>query len=284
MTDDRTHDEQQPGGVAGPTDEATTLRYPGSGNLDPAAGSAPADQDADAAWYSAAPDTIAAPTAPPTPDSYSAPDTIAAPTAPPTPPTPPTPADTSPAAPSGLAAIGFAAVSSLRRHRRQTITFAAVLALVLVLGAGAFAVFKGTIAWPFGGGPTPAAVCPTPTPTVQAAGLTRVRVYNATSRRGFALSVARDLQKRGFKVPTVGNDPQESKPTAAVIRHGPNGVLAAHTLGTQLIGKVVYQQDDRVGEMVDLVLGPGFAMVDAKKGAAALKATPAHGPGCPASV
>jgi hypothetical protein len=186
---------------------------------------------------------------------------------------------------SGMASAGMAAVTTLRRHRRQTITFAAILAAVLVLGAGAFAVFKGTIGWPFGGGPAPtAASCPAPSPPAQAAALTKVRVYNATSKRGFALSVARDLQKRGFKVPTVGNDPAESKPTTpAVIRHGPDGLLAARTVATQVAGAVTYQQDERSGEQVDLVLGPNFALLDAAKGAVAIKATPTPAPGCPAT-
>jgi len=187
---------------------------------------------------------------------------------------------------SGVASAGMSAVSTLRRHRRQTITFAAILAAVLVLGAGAFAVFKGTIGWPFGGGPDPVvATCPAPSPPPQAAALTKVRVYNATSKRGFALSVSRDLQKRGFKVAGVGNDPAESKPTtAAVIRYGPAGLLAARTVATQVVGAVTYQQDERAGELVDLVLGPSFALLDAAKGALAIKATPTPTPtaGCTA--
>jgi hypothetical protein len=309
MTDDRTHHEQPPGGVAGPPDDAPTQRSwaiptgePGTSGRPDHRSDDTADTDPDG-WSDAGSDSgsdgaafVTGYDSPERPPSWTGADAGAAWYSAPAPETIVSPAVDPPlstassgltppqVAPSGLGAVGFAAVSSLRRHRRQTITFAAVLALVLVLGAGAFAVFKGTIAWPFGGGPTPAAACVTPTPTVQASGVTRVRVYNATNRRGFALSVARDLQKRGFKVPTVGNDPQESKPTAAVIRHGPNGVLAAHTLATQLAGKVVYQQDDRIGDMVDLVLGPGFAMVDAKKGAAALKAVPTPAPGCLAAV
>jgi hypothetical protein len=170
----------------------------------------------------------------------------------------------------------------VRRHRRQSITFVVVLAVVLVVGAGAFAVFKGTLAWPFGGGPPATSTpCPSATPNVQAAALTRVRVLNASTRHGLALAVSRDLQKRGFKVPTFGNDPLESKPTgAAVLRYGPAGSTAAHTVGTQVVGAVVYQQDDRVGEVVDLVLGQSFALVDAAKGASALKVVPTAVPGC----
>jgi hypothetical protein len=261
----------------------TTVRYPGPGDPDPTRTQPQPAVGGDAGWY-AAPAPYPAPG--PGDPAASATDGADAADVPPYPPADPPPSE---ASPSGLAGFGLAAASTLRRHRRQTVTFAYALAVVLVLGAGAFAVFKGTITWPFGGGPGPAvpaasasaSACSTPTATVQAAGLTTVRVYNATSRRGFALSVARDLQKRGFKVPTVGNDPLGSSPTTAVIRHGPQGILAAHTLGSQLAGTMVYQQDDRAGTTVDLVLGPRFALLNAKKAAAALKATASPNPGCP---
>ncbi|HEY6793092.1 MAG TPA: LytR C-terminal domain-containing protein [Kineosporiaceae bacterium] len=172
------------------------------------------------------------------------------------------------------------------RRRRQSVTFAGLLGAVLVLGLFSAAVTTGMWSWPFGGGSSgtasPSLSC-TAAPMVQAARLTKVRVYNATVRRGLALSTARELRKRGFMVPEPPrNDPDESRPnSAAVVRHGPGGEVAARTIATQVKGAVVYQQDDRLGEIVDLVLGQAFALVDPVTGAAALKPAASPAPSCP---
>jgi hypothetical protein len=174
------------------------------------------------------------------------------------------------------------------RHRRQTRIFLIGVGALVVIGLGSLAVFEGTLSWPFGGsapsGPSAAPTCTAPAATVQAARSTRVRVYNASTRRGLAATVGKELQKRGFLVPEVpSNDPKKSHPTsAAVIRHGPTGLLAAHTVGTQIKGAVVYEADGRTDDSVDVVLGQSFALVDPAAGAAALKTqTPA--PGCATS-
>jgi hypothetical protein len=173
-----------------------------------------------------------------------------------------------------------------RGHRRQTVTFVALLGAVMVLGLLAFAVFSGTLTWPFGGGATPSpSACATPASSIQAAGLTKVRVFNASTRRGLALATARDLQKRGFKVPEPPrNDTQTGKlTTAALLRHGTGGLIAARTVATQVKGPVAYQQDDRLGEVVDLVLSQTFALVDPTAGAAALKQKSPASPSCQAA-
>jgi len=173
-----------------------------------------------------------------------------------------------------------------RRRRRQTLTFLGALGLVVVVGLGALAVFTGTWSWPFGGTPHAAATpCASAESPLQAVGITQVRVYNASNRRGLALATARELQKRGFRVPEPPrNDPHESKPTtAAVIRHGPGGLAAARTVATQIKGTVGLEQDDRLGEVVDLVLGQTFALVDPAAGTAALKARPAASASCRAT-
>jgi hypothetical protein len=85
-----------------------------------------------------------------------------------------------------------------------------------------------------------------------------VNVYNSTDRNGLAATAASSLQKQGFKVATVDNDPLgKAIPGIGEIRHGPTGLegatLAAKTLPT---AKVV--QDDRMDASVDLVLGKTF--------------------------
>jgi LytR cell envelope-related transcriptional attenuator len=195
----------------------------------------------------------------------------------PGPPAPPAPPAAQPARPAGSPEVRG------RRRRRQTLTFVGLLAGVVVVGLVAATVLTGL--WkPFGSGSTGAVpLCPTPTTGVQAAALTRVRVLNASTRRGLALATARELQKRGFKVPDApGNDTVGAAASAAaLVRHGPGGVVAAHTIATQVKGKVTYEQDQRLGEVVDLVLGPTFALVDAKAGAAALKkASPSPAASC----
>ena len=171
------------------------------------------------------------------------------------------------------------------RGRRQTVVFLAGLGTLLVAGLLAFGVFQGAVSWPFGGTPSTRApsACATPTDAVQGAAATKLRVLNASDRRGLALTTIRELQKRGFTVPDPpGNDTSATKPQgAAVIRHGPSGMLAARTIATQVKGPVAYQADERLGEDVDLVLGQPFALVERAAGLAVLKQHAA--PTCPAA-
>jgi hypothetical protein len=228
----------------------------------------------------AEPDADALPAAPDTEPGgypYPVPPAMAVPSMVP-PPGPPGPSG--PPGPPGAAVSGTSGPS---RHRSQTLRFVGVLAGVVVLGLLAAAVFAGTLTWPFGGGDAkPTVATCTQTVTVQAASLTKVRVYNGSTRRGLALATARELQKRGFKLSEPPrNDPQESKPGgAAVIRHGAGGLTAARTVATQVKGKVVLEQDVRRGEDVDLVLGQTFELVGPAAGAAALKNRPAGSPSC----
>jgi len=164
-----------------------------------------------------------------------------------------------------------------RRRRRQSITFGVFFLVVVGIGLLMLAAYKGRVTLPIGDGkPSPLPTCaPPPSATVQAFSDTSVHVLNASNRKGLALSVARDLQRRGFKVPsTPTNDPAKTQMTTmAVIRHGPKGDLAAHTLATVVAGPVTYQVDDRLGADVDLVLGQTFALVSGPSGTAKPGAT-----------
>jgi hypothetical protein len=179
---------------------------------------------------------------------------------------------------------GARAVGVSRRQRRQTLTFLAFFAVILLLGLLALAAYFGKVSLPVGSGkPTPLPTCPTVAPTLQAARDTSVNVYNASSRNGLALTVARELQKRGFRVPTSpANDPQKTPMTTmAVIRHGANGELAARTVAAVVAGPVTFAQDERPGTDVDLVLGTTFALKpSAKAGASASAAVPSASPTC----
>ncbi len=175
-----------------------------------------------------------------------------------------------PASGFGPATDSMALHRSRRRRRRQSITFAVFLLVVLGVGLLMLAAFQGRVTLPISDGkPVPLPTCgPAPAPTVQAFSDTSVHVFNASNRKGLALAVARDLQRRGFRVPsTPTNDPAKTQVTTlAVIRHGAKGGLAAHTLATVVAGPVTYQQDDRLGTDVDLVLGQTFALTPAPSG------------------
>jgi LytR cell envelope-related transcriptional attenuator len=85
-----------------------------------------------------------------------------------------------------------------------------------------------------------------------------LRVFNATSHKGLAGTVAKQLQSRGFKVTEIANDPSGRKVTGVgEVRHGPRGNDAAAYVAAYLTGASDYQ-DTRASSTVDVVLGPEF--------------------------
>jgi hypothetical protein len=85
-----------------------------------------------------------------------------------------------------------------------------------------------------------------------------VRVYNATDKAGLATQVAQQLQKLGFVVAEVANDPTSRQVTGVgEVRHGPRGREAAAYLRVYLRGAGDYL-DTRATAQVDLVIGPDF--------------------------
>lgn len=175
-----------------------------------------------------------------------------------------------------------------RRERRQTITFLAFFSVIVVLGLLALAAYFGKLDIGVGSGrPDPLPTCPpAPSASLQSFADTSVNVYNASSRSGLAMTTMRDLQKRGFTVPSApANDPLRAKVTTmAVIRHGPSGELAARTVASVVAGEVTYVRDDRPGTDVDLVLGQTFALKPLSAAASPSPSGPAPSPTCvPAS-
>jgi hypothetical protein len=110
-----------------------------------------------------------------------------------------------------------------------------------------------------------AKTCAAAKPSIPAPKAVRVRVYNGTDQAGLATKVQKALQKRGFKVIAVGNDP-ESEPiaTTAQIRYGAAGAGAAELLQASIKGSQIVD-DDRTESAVDIVLGNGYAGLTPEK-------------------
>jgi len=156
------------------------------------------------------------------------------------------------------------------RQRRQTYTFLGVFAFVLLVGLIALGNWRQW--WTIGGSsPATAAICPVQ--TVIDPELTNISVYNGTNRNGLAAAVAKELQRRDFRVLSIGTE-EQSKPLRTVleVRFGPDGRRAAHTVALQFPAQVKMVDDGREDETVDIVIGEKYkAMVSAKKGVAAIR-------------
>jgi hypothetical protein len=88
-----------------------------------------------------------------------------------------------------------------------------------------------------------------------------INVYNSTDRTGLAASAARVLQKQGFKVATIDNDPLgKSILGVGEIRYGPSGLEGANLAALRLPGATLVQ-DGRMDASVDVVLGKLFKAV-----------------------
>jgi hypothetical protein len=85
-----------------------------------------------------------------------------------------------------------------------------------------------------------------------------LNVYNATDRDGLAAKTASQLDRRGFAVATVSNDPlNRTIKTSAEVRHGKSGSAAARVVLAQVEGAKA-KLDSRSDGSVDLVLGNAF--------------------------
>ena len=167
-------------------------------------------------------------------------------------------------------------------HRRRS----SVPAVLLVVAAIAGIVVASWWGWtrsetrPQAVRTTPTPTCPAPAPEAVPPGEVKVNVYNATDQRGLAARVAGELDRRGFRVKDVDNDPAGRAVTAAAeVRHGPAGVAAARTLAAQAGQGTVTVADQRRGTVVDLVLGTAFVRL-ADRAAAAAALSPSPPPGC----
>jgi len=158
------------------------------------------------------------------------------------------------------------------RQRRQTMTFLGVFLFMMM--AGLIALGNWQQWWTIGGSDTVVTVA-CPIQTVVDPELTNVNVYNGTTRNGLAAAVAKELQRRKFRVMSIGTE-EQTKPlkTVLVVRYGPPGTRAARTVALQFPSKVKMVEDDRSDDTIDIVIGEKYkAMVSAKKGLAAITPT-----------
>jgi len=133
----------------------------------------------------------------------------------------------------------------------------------------------------------PSASCSTvmaaPADELPAAAKVRVNVYNATEVSGLASKTARELQRRGFAIKEVANDPV-GIPIEGVarIRYGPSSALRAELLAYYVPGAELVEIE-REGPKIDLALGAAFIGIAPQPEVdAALNAPEAvvTGPGC----
>jgi hypothetical protein len=162
-----------------------------------------------------------------------------------------------------------------RRRRRAAITLTLVTALLLSTFAYAASFIQG---WVSTNAPKTfvSAACHSATSAQPVtSSMVTINVYNATNRDGLAASVAKLLQRQGFKIGTIGNDPLGmSLHGVGQIRAGQTGAAGASLAATRLSGATVVP-DGRTDATVDFVLGYKFtALSTPPKGASPIAARP----------
>jgi len=127
----------------------------------------------------------------------------------------------------------------------------------------------------------------TPAETLPKPAKVRVNVYNATDTSGLASKTASAIEKRGFKIGEVANDPVGAPITGVgELRYGPKGAEEAQLVLLYVPGAELVELD-RKGRKVDFAIGDAFTGLAPQPEVQALLTQPspvASGPGCPASA
>ena len=173
-----------------------------------------------------------------------------------------------------------------RQLRRQRITMAVIVVLVIVAGLIASGMYFGVLGTP---AKAPSAAGPAPCPSASALPSLpprriKVNVYNATGRAGLAANTADAMRRRGFVIGAVANDPGRAKVVGtAEVRYGTRGAVAARVVSAQVVGARLVP-DRRLAPTVDLVLGPQFTGLAPKATASSAQPSCAPRPGSPSSA
>ncbi len=144
-----------------------------------------------------------------------------------------------------------------QQNRRATTTILVVLLMLFFAFWYAYSYYRASNADE--AAPTTGTTCRPFDPKVPTPAVTKVNVYNATSKNGLAARTAAELRERGFVIGTVSNDPLGRKVAVAEVRYGPAGRTRV-ALVSPLGGKgTTTRADKRRDTSVDLVLGSSFS-------------------------
>lgn len=91
-----------------------------------------------------------------------------------------------------------------------------------------------------------------------------VNVYNGGAKAGTAAQVAEALEKRGFNVGKVANEPNGDKIDVVSIRGTTDNAPELKLVAGQLNQKALTEGDNRLDHTVDVVLGRGFTKLNTK--------------------
>lgn len=91
-----------------------------------------------------------------------------------------------------------------------------------------------------------------------------LNVYNGGARAGSAGRVAEALEKRGFNIDRIANEPKGDKVDVVVIRGAATNAPEVLLVAGQLNQKAQLIADGRTDHTVDLVIGAGFGSVKLK--------------------
>jgi hypothetical protein len=109
-----------------------------------------------------------------------------------------------------------------------------------------------------------------------------INVYNGGAKAGTAARTADELQKRGFNIGKIANEPKGDKVDAVAVRGATGDAPELKLVSGQLNQKAVPVADNRPDHTVDLVLGPRYNRL-ATKGIPSI-AVPANSVVCLPSI
>jgi LytR cell envelope-related transcriptional attenuator len=104
-------------------------------------------------------------------------------------------------------------------------------------------------------------ICATPSPgekTRISAEAVVVNVYNAGDIGGLAEDTAEDLERRGFRIGRIANDPKQGKVNKVEIRGRAAAAPEVILVAAQVAGEPEPKADSRKNSAVDLVIGNRF--------------------------